>query len=156
MTVAPAAGSADARHRGARDYEPNESGSVSAFVVLLLVALFALVGLLIDGGSAIAARQAATDEAEQAARAGAGALSVDALRSGSVQIDPSAAVATAEAFTVAAGHPGTAVVSAGVVRVEVHYRIPTDILGMVGITTLPVSGTASAVDVRGVTQGSTQ
>jgi len=156
MTVAPVAGSADARHRGARDSESNESGSVSAFVVLLLVALFALMGLVIDGGSAIAARQAATDEAEQAARAGAGALSVDALRSGSVQIDPSAAVARAEAFTVAAGHPGTAVVSAGVVTVKVHYRIPTDILGMVGITTLPVSGTASAVDVRGVTQGSTR
>jgi Flp pilus assembly protein TadG len=155
MTAGRVPVSGHARRRGRRDRRVSESGSVSAFVVLLLVAIFALMGLVIDGGSAIAARQAATDEAEQAARAGAGALSVDALRSGSVQIDPSAAAATAEAFTVAAGHRGTAVVSAGVVTVEVHYRIRTDILGMIGITTLPVSGSASAVDVRGVTEGST-
>ena len=42
-------------------------------------------------------------------------------------------MAAAEAFTVAAGHVGTATVSGGVVRVEIHYRIRTDILSMVGI-----------------------
>jgi len=125
---------------------------VSAFVVLLLVAVFALLGLVVDGGAAITARQAAYDEAEQAARAGAGALSVGALRSGSVSLDQSRAVATAEAFTAAAGHQGIASVAGGVVRVQVTYRIPTQILGIVGIGTLPVSASASAVDVHGVTQ----
>jgi Flp pilus assembly protein TadG len=123
-------------------------------MVLFVVALFVLVGLVVDGGAALTARQAATDEAEQAARAGAGALSVNALRSGTVALDPGAAVTAAEAFTVAAGHRGTASVSAGVVTVSVHYRIGTAILGMVGIGTLPVSGEASAVDVSGVTEGS--
>jgi Putative Flp pilus-assembly TadE/G-like len=132
----------------------SEEGSISAFVVLFLVAVFVLMGLVVDGGSALTARQAAADEAEQAARAGAGALSVDALRSGSVQIDQTEAVAVAEAFTVAAGHPGTATVSAGKVMVEIHYRIPTEILGIVGIGTLSVSAAASAVDVRGITVGS--
>lgn len=131
-----------------------EDGSIAVFMVLFVVALFVLVGLVVDGGAALTARQAATDEAEQAARAGAGALSVNALRSGTVALDPGAAVTTAEAFTVAAGHPGTASVSAGVVTVSVHYRIGTVILGMVGIGTLPVSGEASAVDVSGVTEGS--
>jgi hypothetical protein len=131
----------------------NHDGSISAFVVLLLVACMALLGLVVDGGSALSARQSAADEAEQAARAGAGALSVDALRSGSLQLDPSVAVAAAESFASGAGHPGTASVAGGVVTVQISYRIPTEILGIVGITSLPVSAVASAVDVRGVTTG---
>jgi Flp pilus assembly protein TadG len=125
---------------------------VSAFAVLLLVAFIVLLGLVVDGGAAITAQQAAYDEAEQAARAGAGALSVGALRSGSVQLDQSQAVATAEAFTAAAGHEGNASVAGGVVRVQVTYRIPTQILGIVGIGSLPVSASASAVDVHGVSE----
>jgi len=128
----------------------NHDGSVTAFVVLLLVALMVLLGLVVDGGSALSARQSAMDEAEQAARAGAGALSVDALRDGSLELDPAAAVAAAESFTRAAGHPGTASVTGGVVTVQVQYRIPTDVLGIVGIGSLPVSAKASAVDVQGV------
>jgi Flp pilus assembly protein TadG len=129
-------------------------GSISALMVLLMVAVFALMGMVLDGGSALAARQSATDEAEQAARAGAGALSVDSLRSGSVQIDQAEAVEVAEQFTVAAGHPGTATVTAGTVTVWIRYRIPTQVLGIIGITTLPVAASASAVDVEGVTTGS--
>jgi Flp pilus assembly protein TadG len=129
----------------------NQEGSITAFVLLLLVGLVALLGLVVDGGSALSARQSASDEAEQAARAGAGALSVDALRQGALQLDPGAAVAAAEAFARAAGHPGTASVSGGVVTVQIHFRIPTDVLGIVGISSLPVSAQASAVDVQGVT-----
>ena len=131
----------------------NQNGSLSAFVVLLLVALIALLGLVVDGGSALSARQSAADEAEQAARAGAGALSVEALRTGSLRIDPSAAVAAAEAFTRDAGHPRNAWVVGGTVSVEIHYRIPTEVLGLVGINSLPVSAVATAVDVQGVTVG---
>jgi Flp pilus assembly protein TadG len=138
--------------RGHRVWKLQEA-SISAFVVVALVALFVLMGLVIDGGSALTAHQAASDEAQQAARAGAGALSVDALRSGKLQLDPEGAVAAAEAFTVAAGHPGTASVIAGVVTVSVHYRVPTSLLGLVGINSLPVSAAASAVDVEGVTEG---
>jgi Flp pilus assembly protein TadG len=122
-------------------------------VALLLVALVTLAGLVVDGGAAMSAHQAAVDEAEQAARAGAGALSTDALRSGSLVLDQDAAIQSAEAFTSAAGHPGTAAVAAGVVTVTIHYRIPTSVLGIIGITSLPVSATASAVDVQGVTVG---
>ena len=133
--------------------ESSDDGSVTAFVALMLVALFVLVGLVIDGGTAVTAHQAAVDEAEQAARAGAGALSIDALRSGSVRLDPQGAVAAAENFTVEAGHPGTATVSAGAVTVSVRYRVTTSILGIVGIHSLAVSATATAVDLGGVTRG---
>ncbi len=131
----------------------DQGGSITAFVLLLLVALMAMLGLVVDGGSALSAHQSAVDEAEQAARAGAGALSVDALRTGSLELDPEAAVATAEAFTRAAGHPGTASVQGGTVTVQILYRVPTDVLGLVGIRTLSVSAAASAVDVQGVTAG---
>ena len=129
---------------------PSDAGSISAFVVLLLVALFTLMGLALDGGTAISTQQAAYDEAEQAARAGAGALSVDALRSGSIEVDQQAAIADAEQYTIAAGHRGTATETNGVVTVHIAYRIPTVILGIVGIDTLPVSASASAVDIGGV------
>ncbi len=132
----------------------DEGGAIAAFVVLVMVALLALLGLVVDGGTVLTARQAATAEAEQAARAGAGALSVDALRAGRIQIDGPAAVVAAERFMVAAGHPGTAVVAGGVVTVRIDYQVPTAILGVIGIDRLDVSATAAAVDVGGVTRGS--
>lgn len=132
----------------------SERGSVTAFCVLALVALLALMGMVVDGGSAMSAHESAVDEAEQAARAGAGALSVAALRSGSVLLEDQQAIAAAEAFTVAAGHPGTATVVGQTVEVRIAYRVPTAVLGIVGITSLPVSASAAAVDVVGVTRAS--
>jgi hypothetical protein len=41
-----------------------------------------------------------------------------------------------------------------VVTVSIRYRINTVVLGIAGITSLPVSVTAAAVDVEGVTEGS--
>jgi hypothetical protein len=131
-----------------------DRGSITAFSVLLLVAIFVLMGMVLDGGTQVSAHQSAVDEAEQAARAGAGALSVAALRSGSVQLNDQQAVAVAEAFTVATGHPGTATAIGRTVTVHVQYRVPTAILGIIGITSLPVSASASAVDVAGVTGAS--
>ncbi len=128
----------------------DDLGSITAFVVLLLVALMALLGLVVDGGSAMSAHQAAADEAEQAARSGAGALSVEALRAGLLRLDPGEAVAAAESFTRASGHPGTASVDGDVVTVSVQYRIPTEVLGLVGINSLLVTAQASAEDVQGV------
>ena len=139
------------RRRNSEVGSSGESGAITVFVALLAVALFALAGLVLDGGRAISAQQAAQDEADQAARSGAEALSINALRTGVVELDAQAAVANAEAFTVAAGHPGTATVVGNAVEVSIHYRVPTDILGIVGIDTLPVSATARAVDVHGVT-----
>jgi Flp pilus assembly protein TadG len=132
---------------------PGDRGSIAAFVVLVMVALLALVGLVVDGGTALTSRQAAQVEAEQAARAGAGALSVDALRAGIVQIDGPAAVMAAERFMTTSGHPGTAVVAGGVVTVTIRYRVQTAILGLVGIDHLAVSAEAAAINVGGVTRG---
>jgi alpha-ketoglutarate-dependent taurine dioxygenase len=129
------------------------TGSVTAFSVVILLALFSVVGVVVDGGAALGAHQRTVDEVEEAARAGAGALSVAGLRRGSLELDDQQAISAAQAFTVAAGHPGRAWVVGQTVFVQVDYRQPTSILGIVGITSLPVSATASAVDVAGVTRG---
>jgi Flp pilus assembly protein TadG len=136
-----------------RPGEWDDHGAIAAFVVLLMVGFLALLGLVVDGGTALTSRQAAQVEAEQAARAGAGSLSVDALRAGTIQIDTAAALATAAGFMAAAGHPGTAVVANGVVTVRIHYQVPTAILGLIGINRLDVSAEAAAVNVGGVTRG---
>ena len=56
-----------------------------------------------------------------------------------------------QGLTVAAGDRGTATVVGNAVEESIHYRVPTDILGIIGIGTLPVAATARAVDVHGVT-----
>ena len=133
--------------------DTDDGGVLTAFVLLLLLALMALMGLVVDGGAVVTAHQAAEVEAEQAARAGSGAISVDGLRTGVVQLDDGAAVADAERFAAAAGHPGTATVVGGVVTVRIGYAVPTVILGMVGIDELHVSAIASAENLHGVTVG---
>jgi Flp pilus assembly protein TadG len=127
-----------------------EVGSLSIFVAVLAIALFALVGLVVDAGRAIAARCAAMDQAEQAARAGAGQLSIDALRSGQVSLNASAAVQAADSYLVAVGEVGSARVDGNTVTVTIEGSEPTVLLGIVGIHRIDISAVASATDVHGV------
>jgi Flp pilus assembly protein TadG len=128
----------------------DEDGSFTAFVAALAVALFALVGLVVDSGRAIAAHSAAMDQAEQAARAGAGQLSIDALRSGQIAVDPMAAIRAADGYLKTVGDTGGASVSGNVVTVRIDEMEPTVILQMVGIDTINISVVASATDVHGI------
>jgi hypothetical protein len=130
----------------------DESGVLTAYVAVLAVALLAIVGMAVDSGRAIAAQGLAAGEAEQAARAGAGQLSVQGLRDGQLYVDTSGAVKAAEAYTLLSGHPGTATVSNGIVTVRVVVVVPTTILDIVGVQNIVVSATASASDVSGVTE----
>ncbi len=68
--------------RGRRD----EGGQVTAFVTMFMVALVFVAGLVVDGGRLIAAKRRADNRAEQAARAGAQAVSIDVIRSSGAQV----------------------------------------------------------------------
>lgn len=117
-------------------------------VVVLAPALFILAGAVVDGGRAIAAHEAATAEAEQAARAGADALSGPSLRVGAISPEAQAAVAAAEAYMAQAGHPGTATVSGQNVSARVApYKVPTTFLGLIGVSSFAVSAQGSATAV---------
>jgi hypothetical protein len=59
-----------------------EQGVITAFVVVIGVALMLFAGLVYDGGMALRAKVDAVDEASAAARAGAQQLDLTALRDG--------------------------------------------------------------------------
>jgi Flp pilus assembly protein TadG len=75
--------------------DDGDRGSATLFLAIFSIAAFALLSLLVDGGTAINSRERAADIAEQAARAAADTIDVAALRSasGSVQIGQGACTA---------------------------------------------------------------
>jgi hypothetical protein len=83
--------------RPSGDRARRQRGSISMFVVIFTISVLMLAGLVYDGGLAIAARQRAADIAEEAARAGANAVNVDALRAGEpLRLDEDQACANAD------------------------------------------------------------
>jgi len=129
-----------------------DAGSLTAFVAVFCLALFVLIGLVVDAGRAIAVRSAAMTDAQQAARAGAGQLSVSALRSGEIEINQADAIHAADAYLASVGQPGTASVVGQTVTVHIATDEPTVMLGIVGIDRIVVSVTASAANVHGVSR----
>jgi Flp pilus assembly protein TadG len=129
-----------------------ELGSFTVFVAVLALALFALVGLVIDGGRAVAAQSAAAGEAEQAARLGADQISVQAIRSGIVAVDPVTATNAVNSYLQAVGSSGAVTVAGQTVTVHIRSAEPTVILGIIGVEQIGISATASATSVHGVTR----
>jgi len=126
---------------------------VSVYFVGLSVMLFVLAGLVIDGGSAINARQRAADEAEQAARTGANQIVEASLRaSGGVQqIDEDRALAAIAAYMAATGdYADPVVVGPQEVQVTVHSRTESSLLHLIGVPSFEVSATATARAVQGI------
>ena len=128
----------------------DESGMVTAFVVIFTLALLAMAGLVLDGGLALAAKVQAIDDAQAAARAGAQAIDIPLYRAtGQVTLDPGEAVADAHRYLTASGHTGTVAVTGDQVTVTVSVTQPTQILSIVGVDQLTVSGTGSATAQQG-------
>ena len=127
-----------------------EDGMVTAFVVIFTLALLAMAGLVLDGGLALAAKVHAIDDAQAAARAGAQAIDIPLYRStGTITLDPAQAVADAQGFLAAAGEHSSASVAGETVTVNVTITQPTQILSIVGVDQLTVTGTGSATAQQG-------
>lgn len=140
-----------------------DQGSVSVYLVIFAFAAFALLALLVDGGSLINAKERAADIAEQAARAASNQVDVAALRSAhpTVVIGPGACSAAgsvvaqyhltdtqlAATMTNCVAVPGTTVATVGVTMTS-QLVIPLPFFG--GIT---MTSTATAHPVCGITQG---
>ena len=131
--------------------ERSEDGQFLAMTVVFMTMFLALAGLVADGGRYFDAKQAAASEAEQAARAGAGSLDVSQLHAGTVVIDPATATTTAENYMTSVGHPGTAWVDGNTIYTQISYRQPTQLLGIIGVSSLQITVTESATDISGVT-----
>ena len=136
-----------------RDLSVNarDAGNASIVLVLITPALFGVAGLVVDGGRAINARQRAADQAEQAARAAADALDVDAVRTGAALVlDPVAARAAAERYLAASGATGFVAVRQGTVSVTVTGTTSTVFLAVIGMNQIHVTGTATSRPARGI------
>lgn len=128
-----------------------DEGRVTAFVVVLTTGILALAGLTLDGGLALAAKVQADGQAQAAARAGAQAIDLTAYRAtGTLQLMPAQAVADAQSYLTGVGASGTVTVSGDTVTVTVTATEHTQLLGMVGISSLTVHGRGSAHPQRGV------
>jgi Flp pilus assembly protein TadG len=130
----------------ARRPRPHDTGQITAYLAVLLAALLLMLGLVSDGGRALAARLRATDHAEEAARAAAQALDLAAYRrDGTLRLDPAQARARARAYLATTGDTLTAVTITGdQATVTVTRTEPTRLLGPIGLRTIHVTGTGTA------------
>jgi uncharacterized membrane protein len=130
----------------------SEEGSVTVFVVGLTLALLMVAGLVYDGGRILAARRQAHDLADNAARAAAQAVDLDALRSGApVELNPLDAQVAAENYLATTGHTGEVLVTADTVEVHVTITTPMVLLQLAGIPERTVAASGQARLVRGIT-----
>jgi Flp pilus assembly protein TadG len=124
-----------------------DEGAVSVFVIVVVVALIAAIGLVVDGGGKIRALERADEAAREAARTGSQMLDVPAaVRGERVDLDPGAAGRAARTYLDAAGVEGTVSVSVSRALVTVSTRVvyrPV-FLGFVGVGPIAVTGEASA------------
>jgi len=133
------------------DTSHGDAGNASIILVLITPAIFGVAGLVVDGGRALNARQQAANHAEQAARAAADAVDVDAIRTGAgLAIDPLAARRAAERYLAAAGATGTVALGPQSVTVTVTASTQTAFFAVTGVNHISVTGTATARPARGV------
>jgi Putative Flp pilus-assembly TadE/G-like len=130
-----------------------DRGTANALIIVAMTGVMILAaGLAFDGSRVLAARREAVDVANQAARAGAQAVSAGKLRAGAVGIDPNAAVGAAEAFLAATSHRGSASVTGDEVVVMVSMNVRLPLLAMAGLSTTTVTGRGAAHIVRGISE----
>jgi len=127
---------------------------LSLFVVIFAVSVLMLAGLVYDGGLAITARQRAADVAEEAARAGANAVDVDALRSANVlAVDQGEACVNAGEVVRRDGDGSLEdcwvdPVNDQEVHVRVHISVRPTLLALFGFPPFQATSDASASPLR--------
>ena len=138
--------------RGRLAHDDPERGSVTIWMITTALTMVLLVGLAVDLGGQVLAKQHAQVVAFEAARAGGQQLQGAAAVLGQAAVvDPAAAVAAASAYL--AGTPevtGTASVVGTRVVVDTTTTYRTQFLSIIGIQELTVTGHAEAQTVRAV------
>ncbi|MBN9620783.1 MAG: hypothetical protein J0H43_13795 [Actinobacteria bacterium] len=136
-----------------------DRGAVMFWVVPIMIGLIAMAGLIVDGGNAISARERAEDVSQQAARAGADALSPIALHDSdhsALTADPWAARAAAQRVLDSAGISNpTVVVNGDSVTVSVTVHEKTQVLSAFGLNDISGSASSTATALHGSNTGGT-
>jgi Flp pilus assembly protein TadG len=130
-----------------------EQGSITLMLAAMFVGLLALFGIVVDGGTKLDAAQNADAVAQEAARAGAGRVSQSAAyATGQFLVDQQQAVAAARAYLAGGGYTGTVVPQGRAsIRVTVTITKPTQVLSLIGISSVSATGSAVASLEAGVT-----
>lgn len=130
-----------------------ERGSITLMLAAMFVGLLALFGIVVDGGTKLDAAQNADAVAQEAARAGAGRVSQSAAyTTGQFLVDQQQAVAAARAYLAGGGYTGTVVPQGRAsIRVTVTITKPTQVLSLIGISSVSATGSAVASLEAGVT-----
>jgi Flp pilus assembly protein TadG len=122
-----------------------DRGAGTVFGLLLVTIALMLAGLGVEAANTMQASGHATDIAQQAARAGAGQLDLNTLRTnGLVRLDPQKAFAAAQAYLTQVHETGTVTATTTQVTVTVRVTRPTVVALIVGVNTVTVSATANA------------
>jgi Flp pilus assembly protein TadG len=127
-----------------REKGAETGAAVTSFVVVLLLAIFLMIGLTVDGGAHVKAMTRAERVATDAAHAG-----LQYYQSLVGPPDAGAAVAAAEQYLVTANTDGSLTGTAEIVGpdkllVSVTIRTKTTFLGLIGIDDLTSTGSGQA------------
>lgn len=155
--------------RRANQRQADQRGALTPAVVVMALGLLLLGGLVTDGGRELNAQLQAQAYAEEAARAGANAL---VLTQRQPTIDQTKAKAEVAEFCAVARRESQQITQChatgfgsvkdangqpvGYVQVTVDMVVKTTLFGIIGLHTLPVSETATASEVEGITQAGDQ
>lgn len=128
----------------------DERGSISIWLVTASFVMMTLVGLAVDLGGQVHAKQRAHDIAAQAARAGGQQVqAAPAIEGHYVAVDTAAASRAAEDYLAAADVAGTVTITGGdTITVNVTDVYSPKFLSVIGIGDLSVTGEASARLIR--------
>lgn len=127
----------------------DERGSISLWAALAALCMIVIVGIAVDFGGQAVAEQQARSVAFEAARTGGQQVNLDQLvRGQQAQTDPYKAAAAANAYLADAGVVGSVTVNSATVTVTITSSYQCSFLSIIGINSLPVTGTASADTLR--------
>lgn len=137
------------RHTGKRHAD---RGSVSVLVLLLATTVLLITGLAVDVSGHVHALQQTRAVAREAARVGGQQLqAATAMKGTGAVADPGQAVAATNAYLAASGVDGVArVTGPDSIHVDVTGTYQTRFLSVIGIGSLPVTGTAASRITRSV------
>lgn len=129
---------------------PGERGSISIWLVVASFVMMVLVGLAVDLGGQVHAKQRAHNIAAEAARTGGERIqAAPAITGDYVAVDVAAARSAALAYLAASNVTGTVTVTGGdTVTVHVTASYTPTFLSIIGIGDLSVTSSATARPVR--------
>lgn len=127
----------------------NQRGQATILVLGMVMVVFGIVGVAVDGTKAFVARRTLQSTADAAALAAASELDTDryyASRGRAVVLDEVAAVAAVHRWLEMRGlrAEGAARVEEGAVLVTLRASVPTLFLRVVGVDALPVAVEAAS------------